>query len=300
MPNPYVEIFREHCRPLEPIATGETPRLDRLDGIKAVLFDVYGTLFVSTSGEVGTVEERTAGKAPAEQRALEGALDSLGIAHSPQRQSVEFLFQAIETSHARSRQAGVDYPEVDIVEIWREVLPRLVGQVSAGAGAPEAIDLKRLAVEYEARANPCWPMPHLLACLQRLRHHGLLLGIISNAQFYTPYLFEALLGQSAERCGFEPDLQYYSYRYGHSKPGTAMHVAALGALGERRIEPGEVLYVGNDMLNDVLPARKVGFCTTLFAGDARSLRRREEDRRVARISPDLIVTDLAQLSECII
>ncbi|HUT14269.1 MAG TPA: HAD family hydrolase [Thermoguttaceae bacterium] len=300
MPNLYVEIFREHFHALEPVDSGESPRLDRLEGIRAVLFDLYGTLFVSASGEVGTAEERTAGNNPVLQRALEEALGSLGLDHAADHPSVEFLFQAIEASHARGRQDGIDYPEVDIVEIWREILPRPASGRPTGDTALRSVDLKRLAVEYEARANPCWPMPHLQDCLERLHRHGLLLGIISNAQFYTAYLFEALLGESAEGCGFERDLQYYSYLYGRAKPGTALFATARATLEQRRIEPEEVLYVGNDILNDVLPAREVGFRTALFAGDARSLRRREEDSRAAGISPDLIITDLAQLPECMI
>ena len=49
------------------------------------------------------------------------------------------------------------------------------------------------------------------------------------------------------------------------------------------------------MLNDILPATKCGFRTALFAGDARSLRLRDQDSRVADITPDIIATDLAQL-----
>ena len=55
------------------------------------------------------------------------------------------------------------------------------------------------------------------------------------------------------------------------------------------------LYLGNDMLNDIYPAQKVGFKTALFAGDARSLRLREDDPGCKNLSPDIIITDLIQL-----
>ena len=54
------------------------------------------------------------------------------------------------------------------------------------------------------------------------------------------------------------------------------------------------------MLNDVLPAKQVGFRTALFAGDRRSLRQREDDLRVSKIVPDLVLTELGQLDGCII
>ena len=131
-----------------------------------------------------------------------------------------------------------------------------------------------------------------------LRERGFLLGMVSNAQFFTPILFEALWGDSAEAFGFDPDLQYYSYQFGRGKPSLTMFDAAAESLRKRGVAADEVVFVGNDMLNDVVPARGVGFRAALFAGDSRSLRLREEDPRVAGVVPDLVLTDLEQLSRC--
>ena len=61
------------------------------------------------------------------------------------------------------------------------------------------------------------------------------------------------------------------------------------------IEPGQCLYVGNDMLNDVWTASQSGMRTCLFAGDLRSLRRREDDPRCMGLKADAVVTALDQL-----
>lgn len=287
MSNTYADILRRHAKQMTPIATDVEPVLRKLPNIRAVLFDVYGTLLISGSGEVGT-----AGQAACES-ALTGALEATGIIVSaPPAQGIECFYDAIRASHADSRAAGIDHPEVDIVEIWRTVLEAL--------GHHDPVDLARLAVEYEARANPCWPMPGMQKFLGRLSDASIALGIISNAQFFTPDLFVALLEGSTETLGFDPRLTYYSYRDGRAKPGVRMHEQAVETLRTRRIAPDEALYVGNDMLNDILPARKLGFRTALFAGDRRSLRRREDDPRVAAVVPDLVLTDLGQLPRCII
>ena len=46
-------IIRQSSRPLSPIPTGVERKLQHLEEIRAVLFDIYGTLFVSRSGEIG-------------------------------------------------------------------------------------------------------------------------------------------------------------------------------------------------------------------------------------------------------
>lgn len=294
MPSRYVHVVRDLSAPLEPEPTGESPVLTRLEGVRAVLFDVYGTLFISGSGEVGTTGETVC------QEAFSQAFESLGMRlEAPAGEGVQLYFQAIENSHAESRRHGIEHPEVDVIGIWREVVARLSG--SAGSAPASWTDerLERLAIEYECRANPVWPMPGLRECLAALARRGLSLGIVSNAQFYTPLLFAALLGATPEQLGFDPTLEHYSYQYGQAKPGLTLHRRAADSLAQHEIKPSEALYVGNDMLNDIYPAGRLGFRTALFAGDARSLRRREGDPRVDGVMVDLVLTSLAQLNDCV-
>jgi putative hydrolase of the HAD superfamily len=192
----------------------------------------------------------------------------------------------------------VTFPEVDIVEVWSNCLTRL-SQEQRLDGDVTRVDLRQLAVQYEVRANPTWPMPNVRTCLEALRQRQMLLGIISNAQFFTLELFPALLGGTLDELGFEPGLQFYSYRYLRAKPGLPLYQTAAEAIDARGLRPSDVLYIGNDMLNDILGATQVGFRTGLFAGDARSLRWRETDQRVAGLEPDLVITDLEQVISCL-
>jgi len=295
MPLSYHDILKAHCQPAEPLPTGQPAVLRRLEGVRAVLFDLYGTLFISGTGEVGTSRESAC------DASLTGALEAMGIRLLQSMDgAVHLVFDAIEASHAASRHAGIEYPEVDIVAIWRQVVAELSDRgVLERRDWPRA-ELERLAVEYEARANPVWPMPGLEACLRSLSDGGLLLGVVSNGQFYTPELFPALLGGPAERWGFDPDLQYYSYRHGLAKPGLDLYEMAAEALDGRGVARAAVLYVGNDMLNDIHPAAQVGFRTALFAGDRRSLRLREGELPLDGVEPDLVLTHLADLGECLL
>ena len=143
-------------------------------------------------------------------------------------------------------------------------------------------------------------MPHAEECLESLRNAGVALGIVSNAQFYTKLLFPALFDKSLEELGFAPDLGIFSYEHGWGKPGLRLYEIAVERLASRGIPPCEALYVGNDMLNDIMPAARLGFRTALFAGDARSLRLREGDPRVEAMEPDVVLASLEQLGGCLI
>ena len=120
------------------------------------------------------------------------------------------------------------------------------------------------------------------------------MGIVSNAQFYTPIIIEALADRNLEDLGFQSQLCAWSYEIGRAKPSPAVFQGPLDMLRDQGIPPEEVLYVGNDRLNDVACASGAGCRTALFAGDSRSLRLREADSR-ADVDPDIIITELSQL-----
>jgi putative hydrolase of the HAD superfamily len=78
-----------------------------------------------------------------------------------------------------------------------------------------------------------------------------------------------------------------------------MFQVAAERLNHMGISVRSALYIGNDMLNDIYPGKQAGFKTGLFAGDARSLRLRENDPKCKDLSVDLVITDLAQLLDYI-
>jgi putative hydrolase of the HAD superfamily len=287
-----IRRLRSLSSELLPRPTGLESRLPALPGLRAVLFDVYGTLFISASGDIGTAagESRAA--------AFQAALAACGFEAAAPRTAARgsaWLLEEIRAAHSRARGEGNEHPEVDILSLLKSTFDRLRRENEIPT-RPNAARLRRFALEYEARHNPCWPMPGVRELLAALRARGLVLGIVSNAQFYTPLLFPALLGVSHRRLGFLDAACVWSYRLLEAKPSRRLFRMAAAALAERRgIEPAQILYVGNDMLNDIWPARACGFRTALFAGDSRSLRLREDDPRCRGLAPDALLTGLPQL-----
>jgi len=217
-----------------------------LPSLRAVLFDVYGTLLKSSAGETHP----------------DPALHSL-----------------IEKAHAASPHP---FPEVDIREIHAALHPEL-----------SPTEIERLAMAHEQTINPASAMPGAVETLRELYLRGLLLGLVSNAQFYTVPALESCLGDSLSIFGIDSKLCIFSYHERRAKPDVHLFEIARDRLLERGIQPEEVLYVGNDVRNDIDPAKAIGFRTALFAGDETSLRLRGRDIRSS--GADRVITDLRQI-----
>ncbi|MCC5926429.1 MAG: HAD family hydrolase [Bacteroidetes bacterium] len=270
----------------EPIPTSQHALIPNAKRIKAVMLDVYGTLLIT-----GT-EPGLASDSGTEHRALQDALNALGydVSKTDIPAAIEQLHERIQHSHKEQREKGIDYPEVDILAIWR-ALPALT-EVSDD-------DIPTLITEFVSRVEKPWLMPGLAEMMDVLNSNGIAVGIISNAQFYTPITLEALTGQSLHEIGFDPELCFFSYACNIAKPSTKFYQLAADKLARRGIAPSQVLYIGNDMLKDVYPSMQIGFNSALFAGDQRSLRLREDDDRCKNLHPDAVFTHLSQVVHCL-
>ena len=282
-----VQRIRSQSKPLSCRPTELQPRLDSLPDIRVLLFDIYGTLMISASGDIGS------NRADHCRDSLISVAELMGLKiMGDPGEAVSQFEVAVRAEHDRLKQRGVAYPEVDYREIWANVLPRISSDLAS-------VDFEVFSVEFELRVNPTWPMPGAETTLASIRDRGLMLGIVSNAQFFTPLLFPAHLDESLEGLGFAQELMYFSYEHRRAKPGTDLYELAASKLAQHDISPTQVLYVGNDMLNDITAAAQVGFRTALFAGDQRSLRLRSNDDRVHGVEADIVVTELPQLIECL-
>ena len=109
-------IFERHIHPLTPVPTGVAPRLEGMQNFGAMLFDVYGTLLISGSGDIGVSREQSV-----KVDDLQELLRRYRIDRTPDGLSA-VLHRAIEQEHAKARRRGIDFPEVDIVRVWQTLL----------------------------------------------------------------------------------------------------------------------------------------------------------------------------------
>jgi len=293
----FKSIFKKLSKPLEPKQTGTEPSLVKLPDITCAAFDFYGTMFISAVGDIG-IDDGTA-----DVDTFTAALDNSELTIIDKHAAhVGFdLYDVIVDDHCKAlEKQGYDTPEPDIRAVWTDVLSSLKQKRLIQGTIGEEV-VSKFAIEFEARMNPIWPMPNLTDLLASLREKDLELSVISNSQFYTPIAFEALTGKSLTVMEFNKNLLHWSFEEKLKKPSMRFYESFLEKLANSNpdIKPEQVLYVGNDMLKDIYPASELGFKTALFAGDERSLKWRKDDDRCKDLKPDLVITELNQLLECV-
>lgn len=236
--------------------SGWTARPKPLPGIRAVIFDVYGTLLLG-GGPVKSDETVEADLA--EVLARHGVKGPENLTHA--------LAAAVTEHHRRSK---CNFPEIDLHQLLSTVL---------GAKVP-----LELFVALENIRQPTRLMPGAREAFDALGH--LPLGLISNAQANTVPVLEIELGAGR----FADDLTVLSYRHGIAKPSPQLYSILVSALERRGIPSDAAVIVGNDPGHDILPAKALGFRTVLMAADRDSLRPGNADEA------DAVITDLRQLA----
>lgn len=296
--------------PLCPVPSGVRPRLSPIAGIRAVIFDIYGTLIISGSGDVGggdvgggdvdggDVDGGFIGRVSliddGDEREV-GVGGGLRPAIPVTAATAEAFRSEVAAFHAATSLPPGERAEVDALEVWR----RLLASRGRGDLATDPWSVAELAAEFESRTNPTWPMPGAAVALEALAGRPLALGIVSNAQAFTLPLIEDLVGGPLSSSAFDLDLCLFSYRYRRAKPSPSLFRTLRAALRRRGISASEAVYVGNDMLNDVWAAGRAGLRTVWFAGDRRSCRPREDDPRCRSLRPDAVITEWGQFLQII-
>jgi putative hydrolase of the HAD superfamily len=279
-------------------------RLPKIGNAGAVLWDIYVTLLALSVGDLESslAQKETmlgAFKVTAKEFGLEPFLEG-----DPAETLLKLYVREIEKTHRRKRSHGVVSPEVKIELIWLRILRKLESSGYEPKADEDGTGLElalKIAYLFDDMYQTKVLYPSAFQTLEAVKELGLRQGIISNAQFYTPIALRMLLRREEKRVDdplrqlFDRHLILFSYRLGVSKPNPLAFELARSRLKAMGVKPSRVLYVGNDVLNDMIPARRVGFRCVLFAGDAQSLTLREDRAECAGFRPDAVIKSLPQL-----
>lgn len=220
--------------------------------IRAIICDVYNTLM-----EVGPPPP----DADLQWEAL--CFELLGGTPLPLPEFHARCRAMVEREHAAARDAGIPHPEVYWPALAAGVVPELA---MLHPRKRHEFLLRHAALQHSVRL-----MPGAAGALRQFMREGIVLGIASNAQPYTlGELAMALADGGLGPSLFIPELTFWSFENGYSKPDP--HVFRLLSARLRRlgIGPEETLMVGDRLDNDIEPARAHGWRTWRIAPDAAS------------------------------
>lgn len=156
--------------------------------------------------------------------------------------------------HEAARARGISFPEV----WWPAIVLRVLPEVRAlSEREQDEFVFRQVQTGHQVRMNA-----EAANALRRFHKEGHALGIASNAQQYTLREFgEGLASQGLTMELFAPDLCFWSFAHGFSKPDPHVFQLLSARLARRGIRPDETLMVGDRLDNDIEPARKFGWLT---------------------------------------
>lgn len=254
---------------------------EKITDVRAVICDVYGTLINYWKPGFRDSESRTNSllqsfKEMVDRFGMAEALQAANPDESPEKTLSDFYHGLIALQHEKMAQKGVLYPEVKIEDVWSIIILLLKkrGYKPEQHCPGENADFPRyLAFTYNFLSLGRQLYDGVVQSLTSLKQNNIMLGILSNAQFYTPLDLTLLIREQS--CGkyddfnelFDADLTFFSYEYGAAKPNQILFRRLFDALYEYQILPSQTVLVGNDLLLDIQPAIEAGMKTAFFTGD---------------------------------
>jgi putative hydrolase of the HAD superfamily len=235
--------------------------------VRGLIFDINGTLTdIHTNEWHDDV-----------YRVLSNLLSYQGISLGPNAVK-ESYFQIMKEQRAA---CGERYPEFDAVGIFREIIARHSTDFTRRLPPEKREQLPRFFAETHRAASRyrLQLYPGVEDTIKRLlqNYH---LAIISDGQ--TAYAVPEL--NAVGLFGYI-DPVIVSGDFGYRKPDKRLFESALTAM---KMEPSEVLFVGNDMYNDILGAQTLGIKTVFF-------RSNQGQQEKGGVEPDYIIYNFPEL-----
>ena len=288
-----------------PKAVSANPSNKRLPDIRAVLWDVYGTLLRVSDGRFTII--------PDEEVRLQIALDKtihefnmwnhMYRRPGPPWQSMIGLYQStIERQSMQAASRG-DVTDVNLADTWRAMIERLFEkEYTFDDGVYGDLDEFSEKVAYffhsclqatEARAGAVQAMTDIAS-------NGLLQGFLSDGPSFT--LVQTLRALSMQGTLpplyelFRPQTLILSSGIGLKKPSRSLFRYAVDQLRSVGVQSQEILHISCRHTTDLVPARAAGMKTALLVAEKSGLQVDAAVLKDPAKKPDRLLTDLSQLS----
>lgn len=280
-----------------------------LPGIRAVVWNLFGTLVRVTDGELQLTHHQELRM----QVALEKTIAEFNMWNSMTRKPGapwEYILPkyraALEDLELTTAAPPGEFAHVNGASVWRRILDML-GQKEYQYDEDFYGDLDQLSEKIAFFFQRCLQgveaAPHALEALTHVSQCGLTQGLLADAQPFS--LIQAL--RAFRQQGklpplselFDPACLVLSHQIGVRKPSAGLYNACLQRFADKGIEPEQILYVGNRLQSDLAVAKRLGMRTALYAGDKLSLKATSAEINHRDLRPKRLLTDLIQIQNVI-
>ncbi|TYB32128.1 MAG: HAD family hydrolase [Candidatus Mcinerneyibacterium aminivorans] len=223
--------------------------------IEAVIWDLYGTLFISERGN--KVED------PGHHDVLEKGFKAINKRYKVNIDPVEGskhyknLEKKLHDKNIKNKDYDINHPELDIRNLWKIFFDTYLNRKITDDKAEE------ISAFFEKTINPVYLPKENENLLVYLKNNNIKQGILSNSQFYSLELLEDEIENIGEY--FDKDLMVLSFREEVGKPDNKIYKVLKKKLRKKKIKPKNCIMVGNDVKNDIEPLKKMGFKTILIS-----------------------------------
>jgi len=237
--------------------------------IKGIIFDVYGTL-IDIQTDEGYEE-------------IYRAISHFLTYHEIYMHRWEVKDAYYRIMENQRKACSEEHFEFDAVEVWREFLKQNSGDSALPSYKSKQLPLF-LAEMYRAVSRKRLQLyPGVKALLDELRPR-FRIAAVSDAQkiWLVPEMRAVGIGSYFKPVIISSDL-------GFRKPDRRIFETALSGL---KLEPKEVIFVGNDMYRDMFGARQLGLNTVFFSSN-------QGRKEMEGVDPDYTIYEFAELRQAI-
>jgi FMN phosphatase YigB (HAD superfamily) len=284
------------------------PSLTRLAGVRAVTWNIYGTLVAIGGGQLYLEHPQKMMMDIALDKTIQEFKMWASMTRKP-GQPAEYLRQIYANILLEQQSlpaAGEKFPEISSERIWESFIKKLFQkdyQFDALSMGSLNEFSRKVAYFFHASMQGVACYPGAGTALKHVKTQGLTQGILANAQCFSLIQLErGLAKQDASAIAsklLDANLIACSHELRCRLPSERLFRHILAAASSKGIQANEVLHIGSRIALDVAPARRLGMKTGLFAGDKASLEATAEQLKDTYNRPDVLLTELTQIADVI-
>ncbi len=280
------------------------PHLKLLPNVRAVTWNLYGTLVAISGGDLVFQHPNDFVMSVALDKTVQEFKMWPSMSHKPGQPAdyMKIIYEQV-LDEQKLAIGGEKHPEVAADRLWETIIKKLFQKdykFDANFFGSLNEYSRKVAYFFHASLQGTCCYEGAAAALHHIARLGLPQGILGDGQcFSLVQLQRGLTAQESVNVEelIAADLRALSYEVRGRKPSERLFRQTLQQLSKRGLNPDQVLHVGSRVAQDIIPAKRLGMKTALFAGDRASLQASAEQLKDLPGRPDVLLSELNQITE---